>query len=177
MKMIVTVWPSVLLSLAAGGCALAPGPGERAPSFTCVLDSGERASMESLMGESGVVLYFFPDGETPGCVTERCELRNQLLGFQENGYRVVGVALDLDPPAIGYRPKDSTSIPVVHDKQRTVATLYNVPAGEWPFGWGRIQRTVFVISRDGLVQLRFEVPEPREPLETYRWRWEESEPF
>jgi peroxiredoxin Q/BCP len=49
--------------------------GKQAPDFTLRSDAGEDVSLAGLRGET-VVLYFYPQDDTPGCTKQACGLRD-----------------------------------------------------------------------------------------------------
>ena len=146
------------------GCAVGPGAGAKAPAFTAVLDTGEKAQFESLMGENGLILYFYPKDETPGCVKQACQFRDTLVDFTQRGYKVVGVSLDAPDVHKAFKEHHKLPFDLVSDPEKSIATLYNVPVTTSAEGSVGFKRTTFVISKDGVIRRRFEVPDPLEQV-------------
>jgi peroxiredoxin Q/BCP len=67
--------------------------GGPAPDFELATDTGERIRLSGLRGRP-VVLYFYPEDDTPGCTAQACELRDQYSLFRERGAVVLGVSPD-----------------------------------------------------------------------------------
>ena len=55
-----------------------PQSGEAAPDFELRDQDGELHSIEDYRGQ-WVALYFYPKDDTPGCTTEACEFRDDIL--------------------------------------------------------------------------------------------------
>ena len=52
--------------------------GKQAPDFTLQANNGETIKLSSLKG-TNIVLYFYPKDMTPGCTTEACDFRDQVV--------------------------------------------------------------------------------------------------
>ena len=50
--------------------------GSRAPHFTLTSSTGDVISLSDFLGNSNVVLYFYPKDMTPGCTAEACSFRD-----------------------------------------------------------------------------------------------------
>lgn len=68
--------------------------GKKAPSFKAVGSDGNTYSLVDLVKEKGLVLYFYPRDNTPGCTTEACDFRDNFEAIQKLGYNTVGVSKD-----------------------------------------------------------------------------------
>ena len=159
------LWMIALL-LVVSGCAMGPRPGQgdKAPSFTAALDTGDKVTLESLMGEKGMILYFYPKDETPGCIKQACGFRDKLIDFNKKGYDVVGVSQDTPESHKAFRLAHNLPFRLISDPERTIATLYNVPMATDPNGTVGFQRTTFVLSKDGVIRRRFEVEDPSQQV-------------
>lgn len=146
------------------GCAVSPSAGDKAPPFSAMLDSGEKAQFESLMGENGLILYFYPKDETPGCIKQACQFRDSLVEFTQRGYKVVGVSLDAPEAHKAFKEHHKLPFDLVSDPDKSIATLYNVPVATDPAGSVGYKRTTFVITKDGIIRRRFDVPDPLEQV-------------
>ena len=47
-------------------------PGDPAPDFTLVTDTGDEVTLSDLRGKK-VIVYFYPAAMTPGCTTQACD--------------------------------------------------------------------------------------------------------
>ena len=67
--------------------------GKKAPAFTLENENGEKVRLADYAGQ-WVVLYFYPEDDTPGCTTEACAYRDNIFAFEEIGATILGVSLD-----------------------------------------------------------------------------------
>lgn len=68
------------------GCQQPLRVGSVAPDFSGVTDEGKVIKLGDLMGDHGMVLYFYPKGETLGCVAQACAFRDRLGKLHDRGY-------------------------------------------------------------------------------------------
>lgn len=67
--------------------------GSKIPSFSIKDFEGIEIQSEDLLG-SPFVLYFYPKDETPGCTTEACGFRDNMISFDDLETLVFGVSPD-----------------------------------------------------------------------------------
>jgi len=151
--------------VAIAGCAVSPGVGEPAPDFTAKVAAGQPAKLADLMGPRGLILYFYPKDETPGCIDQACTFQAKLADFEKNGYDVVGVSLDTEASHEAFKSKYKLTYTLISDSDKKIATLYNVPLATDPQGTKGLKRTTFVIGKDGKILKRFDVPDPKKQVE------------
>jgi thioredoxin-dependent peroxiredoxin len=126
--------------------------GAPAPDFELATDTGERIRLSGLRGRS-VVLYFYPEDDTPGCTTQACELRDQYSLFRERGAVVLGVSPDDEASHARFREKYSLPFTLLADPGHRVADDYGVWVERNRYGRKSmgIERSTFVIDEHGNV--------------------------
>ena len=126
--------------------------GGPAPDFELATDTGERIRLSGLRGRP-VVLYFYPEDDTPGCTTQACELRDQYSVFRERGAVVLGVSPDDEASHARFRDKYSLPFTLLADPGHDVAEKYGVWVEKNNYGRKSmgIERSTFVIDQDGNV--------------------------
>jgi len=67
--------------------------GAIAPDFTLV-DQNNKSQTLSKMRGKWVVMYFYPKDETPGCTTEACNFRDNILSLRVKKAEVWGISVD-----------------------------------------------------------------------------------
>ncbi len=131
--------------------------GDVAPLFESVDQHGEQFSLASLRG-GGVVLYFYPKDNTPGCTLEAKSLRDGRDELAAMGYTIVGVSPDSVKSHQNFCAKHSLNFTLIADQNKSVAQAYGV-WGEKQF-MGRtvvgIRRTTFIIDPEGRIEKIFE---------------------
>lgn len=126
--------------------------GGPAPDFELASDGGERVRLSDLRGRP-VVLYFYPEDDTPGCTAQACELRDQYSLFPERGAVVLGVSPDDEASHARFREKYSLPFTLLADPGHRVANDYGVWVERNRYGRKSmgIERSTFVIDEDGNV--------------------------
>ncbi len=59
------------------------------------------------MKDSGVVLFFYPRANTPGCTKQACGFRDEYKKFQDAGYKVFGMSADKPKSQLNWKTKYS----------------------------------------------------------------------
>ena len=131
--------------------------GKKAPAFTLPDQDGKPVSLASLTARGPVVLYFYPKDSTPGCTVEACSFRDNLGAIRARGAQVVGVSADSTASHQKFIAKQSLNFPLLSDPSHTVTTAYGVYKKKSLYGreFMGIERTTFVIGRDGMVKQAF----------------------
>ena len=126
--------------------------GGPAPDFELATDTGERIRLSGLRGRL-VVLYFYPEDDTPGCTAQACELRDQYSLFRERGAVVLGVSPDDEASHARFREKYSLPFTLLADPGHRVADDYGVWVERNRYGRKSmgIERSTFVIDEHGNV--------------------------
>jgi peroxiredoxin Q/BCP len=127
--------------------------GATAPDFTLKSDRGEEVRLSGLRGKP-VVLYFYPQDDTPGCTREACAFRDRSADLRETGAVVLGVSPD-DVASHGkFRDKYSLNFPLLADTDHKVAETYGAWREKNMYGKVSmgIQRSTFLIDAAGTVR-------------------------
>ena len=67
--------------------------GTKAPSFKSTDQNGKPVSLTDYKGKK-IVLYFYPEDDTPTCTVQACNLRDNFGLLKKNGFVVLGVSPD-----------------------------------------------------------------------------------
>ncbi|MEI7012471.1 thioredoxin-dependent thiol peroxidase [Leptospira licerasiae] len=124
--------------------------GSKAPSFTALNQDGEKVSLKDLAGKKGLVLYFYPKDQTPGCTTEACDFRDNFARLKKEGYNVVGVSKDSVKSHQKFIEKQELNFTLLSDEDGSICEAFGV----WQLKkfMGRefmgILRTTFLIGTD-----------------------------
>ncbi len=151
--------------LVAAGCQLPLKVGSVAPDFSGVTDEGKAIKLSDLMGESGVVLYFYPKGETLGCVTQACAFRDRLGRLHEKGYAVTGISCDSVDWHKAFKAKHELPFTLIADSDGSIARRFDVPMEHKMLGGKAsllIDRRAFIINKERRIIQQFKVEDPEE---------------
>jgi len=127
--------------------------GATAPDFTLKSDRGQDVRLSALRGKP-VVLYFYPQDDTPGCTKEACAFRDRSSDLQATGAVVLGVSPD-DVASHGkFRDKYSLNFPLLADADHKLADTYGAWREKNMYGKKSmgIQRSTFLIDAEGKVR-------------------------
>jgi peroxiredoxin Q/BCP len=121
--------------------------GDPAPDFEARDQQGRGVRLSEILNTHHVVLIFYPADNTPVCTKQLCAVRDDWSKFQERGATVLGV----NPAGVSkharFADKHKFPFPVLSDEDSRIAEAYGAA------GLLFIQRTVYVIGRDGRVLL------------------------
>jgi thioredoxin-dependent peroxiredoxin len=119
--------------------------GVPAPDFEAPDQDGAPFRLSSLRG-SPVVLYFYPQADTPGCTIEAKGFQQHLGEFAAKGVRIVGVSVDDCPAQKAFATKYGLRFPLIADTTKEVSGRFGVLGPR-----GAARRVTFLIDRDGKV--------------------------
>ncbi len=128
--------------------------GQPAPDFTLPDQDGTPVTLSSLRGHK-VVLYFYPEADTPGCTTEACDFRDNLATLGGAGYTVYGVSRDDLPKLQSFAAAHGLSYPLLSDPDRRVHELYGTWGEKSLYGKTvtGVIRSTFVLDEAGDIVL------------------------
>ena len=122
--------------------------GDIAPAFSLHSQSGESVDLKTLIGKSGLVLYFYPKDNTPGCTTEARAFRDSYEAFRDMGAEVVGVSSDSVDSHRDFSAKCGLPFTILSDDGGRVRRQYGVPSS-----MGVIPgRVTYIIDAKGVVR-------------------------
>ena len=122
--------------------------GDRAPEFELPDETGAVRSLQGLLAEGPLVLYFYPAAMTPGCTAESCHFRDLQAEFAAVGAQRVGISTDAVERQKQFSDKYSFDFPLLSDPEGEVARRYGVRRN---LGLMPTKRVTFVIGTDGVV--------------------------
>ncbi|MGV3530692.1 MAG: thioredoxin-dependent thiol peroxidase [Flavisolibacter sp.] len=130
--------------------------GQKAPSFTGTDQNGEKVSLKDFIGKK-VVLYFYPQDDTPACTTQACNLRDNYALLKKKGLIVIGVSPDDEGSHQKFREKFNLPFPLLADPQHKIIEKYGVWGEKNLYGrkYVGLHRTTFVIDEDGKIEKIF----------------------
>ncbi|KAJ3209316.1 hypothetical protein HDU82_001018 [Entophlyctis luteolus] len=96
--------------------------------------------------ESGIVLFFYPKANTPGCTSQACNYRDNLDSFSSKGFKVFGVSMDSEKSLTNWKEKQKYQYDFVSDKDKAIIDLFGVGKPG-----GGIIRSHVVIAKGGSV--------------------------
>jgi len=126
--------------------------GDKVPHFKSEDDKGNSFDSDEFIGETPLVVYFYPKNFTPGCTKEACDFRDYYDNFKQMGYEVIGISSDSIQSHQRFKKKYNLPFLFLSDKNGKLRKLFGVK----PKLLGLLPgRETFVIDKEGVIQLRF----------------------
>ena len=132
---------------------LLPVIGKPAPDFTLPSTSGQPVSLRQFKGKKTVVLFFYPDDDTPSCTKEACGFRDLVAEFDKAGAVVLGISADAMDSHLAFQAKHRLPYELLSDVDAVASKAYGVWKQKNLYGnkFMGIERTTFVIDRTGRI--------------------------
>lgn len=126
--------------------------GMAAPAFSLPDQDGKRVSLQDFAGKK-LVLYFYPQDNTPTCTNQACNLRDNLHMLTAAGYHVVGVSPDTEVSHRKFIAKQGLNFPLLADVDKAMVEAYGVWAEKQMYGktYMGVLRTTFLIDEQGII--------------------------
>lgn len=140
-----------------------PEPGEQAPPFEGVTQTGETISLSDYRGQK-IALYFYPKDNTAGCTKQACNLRDEYQHLQDDDIAVIGVSADPVESHKEFADKYDLPFPLISDPDRRILEAYGVWGERNLYGrkFMGIFRTTFLIDEDGVIKKVIKRPKVKE---------------
>ncbi len=119
--------------------------GTQAPAFTLPDADGTDVSLDDLIAEGPLVLYFYPADFTPGCTKEACAIRDMHGDLLASGLRIVGVSPQDGDSHQRFAEQHELPFPLLSDVGKRVIKDYDL---DGPLGFG-VRRGTYLIDSDG----------------------------
>ncbi len=121
--------------------------GTQAPAFTLPDADGTDVSLDDLIAEGPLVLYFYPADFTPGCTKEACAIRDMHGDLLASGLRIVGVSPQDGDSHQRFAEQHELPFPLLSDEGKRVIKDYDL---DGPLGFG-VRRGTYLIDADGVI--------------------------
>lgn len=107
--------------------------------------------------EQGLILYFYPKDNTPGCTNQAIDFTEHLIDFLSLGYVVIGVSRDSTKSHENFICKQNLQIPLISDTDEKLCQYFEVMKEKNMFGKTAVgvERSTFVFDNQG--QLKYEL--------------------
>ncbi|MEQ9376520.1 MAG: thioredoxin-dependent thiol peroxidase [Imperialibacter sp.] len=127
--------------------------GDKAPDFEVSDQNGKTVKLSDFQGKK-VVLYFYPQDNTPTCTVEACNLRDNYSVLKAKGYEVLGVSPDSAKKHTNFIKKFSLPFTLLADTDNKIIESYGLWAEKTTFGrtYMGVLRTTFIIDEKGIIE-------------------------
>jgi peroxiredoxin Q/BCP len=127
--------------------------GDPAPSFDLLDQYGNRVRLEDFRGRK-LLVYFYPEADTPGCTTQSCSVRDHRQDLAGIGTDAVGISPDLPEKQLAFDRKYGLGFPLLSDPDHATAEAWGT--------WGEktrngrtsvgIIRSAFLVDEEGRIE-------------------------
>jgi len=150
--------------------------GSKAPAFKGKDQNGKVVSLSGYKGKK-VVLFFYPEDDTPTCTIQACNLRDNFGLLKKNGFVVLGVSPDEEKKHKKFEAKYDLPFTLVADTDHTIIDQYGVWGEKQLYGrnYMGLHRTTFLIDEKGVIQKIFTRPKNKQHAEEILKAWSEIE--
>ena len=121
--------------------------GDLAPTFEGKDQSGNSLSLEALLSNGPVLLYFYPADFTPICTAQACAFRDRQEALTDVSLQIVGVSPQSEGSHQRFADTYDLGFPLIPDQNKQIIKAYGV---DGPFGIG-VRRATYLIGVDGRI--------------------------
>lgn len=125
--------------------------GDKLPTFSGLNQDGEKIKSSDFKGKK-LVVFFYPQANTPTCTVEACNLRDNYSELEKAGYKLLGISADSVKKQKNFHTKYSFPYDVIADENREIIEKFGVWQEKKTFGktyMGTV-RTTFIFDEDGI---------------------------
>ncbi len=120
--------------------------GDKIPSFQLKDQSGENFDVDQYIGNTAMVIYFYPKDDTPGCTKEACSFRDSYEAFTDKNIKVIGISSDDVESHKNFAAKYNLPFTLLADTESEVRDLFGVKNNAFGLIPGRV---TYVIDQKG----------------------------
>jgi len=126
--------------------------GNPVPDFTAPSTGDKSIQLSDYKGKY-VLLYFYPKDNTPGCITEGQNFRDNIAQFEKFNTVILGVSRDSVRVHEGFKSKQNFPFDLLSDKEEQLCNLFDVIKTKNMYGKKvlGIERSTFLIDPDGVL--------------------------
>ena len=140
--------------------------GKKAPAFTGKDQNGNPVSLADYKGQK-IVLFFYPEDDTPTCTVQACNLRDNFSLLKKNGFTVLGISPDEEKKHKKFEAKYNLPFTLIADANHTIIDKYGVWGEKQLYGrtYMGLHRTTFLIDEKGIIRKIFLKPKSKQHTE------------
>jgi len=146
--------------------------GDKAPVFKGIDQNENKISLADYQGKK-VVLFFYPEDDTPTCTIQACNLRDNYALLKQHGFEVIGVSPDDAKSHKKFEKKFNLPFTLIADPKHSILEKYGVWDQKQMFGhkYMGVLRTTFVIDEKGVIRKIFLRPKNKAHAEEIIKAW------
>ncbi len=147
--------------------------GQKAPAFKGPDQNGKPVSLSGLKGKK-IVLYFYPQDNTPTCTEQACNLRDNFGLLKNKGFTVIGISPDEIEKHKKFKEKFQLPFSLIADPGHTIIDKYGVWGEKQLYGrkYMGLHRTTFLIDEKGVIRKIFLKPKSKNHTDEILRSWD-----
>ena len=140
--------------------------GDKAIAFKGKDQNGNTVQLKDFKGQK-VVLYFYPEDNTPTCTVQACNLRDNYAMLQKHGFTIIGISPDTASKHKSFETKFELPFTLIADIEHAIIDTYGVWGEKQMYGrkYMGLYRTTFVINEKGIIKKIFLKPKSKQHAE------------
>lgn len=148
--------------------------GDKAPDLKAKDQNNNIIELKNFKGKK-VVLYFYPEDDTPTCTIQACNLRDNYGLLKKEGFEVIGVSPNDSKSHKKFEQKFQLPFTLLEDPQHKIIDKYGVWGEKNLYGrkYMGLHRTTFVIDEKGIIKKIFLKPTNKKHAEQIIASWKE----
>ncbi|AYZ14446.1 thioredoxin-dependent thiol peroxidase [Chryseobacterium arthrosphaerae] len=125
--------------------------GDKLPEFEGINQDGETVSSSKLIGKK-LVIFFYPQANTPTCTVEACNLSDNYSKLEKAGFQLLGISGDTVKKQKNFHSKFAFPYDLIADENRDIIEKFGVWQEKKTFGktYMGIVRTTFIFDENGV---------------------------
>jgi len=146
--------------------------GQKAPAFTGKDQNGKAISLKDYLGKK-VVIYFYPQDDTPTCTVQACNLRDNYVLLKKEGFTIIGISPDAEAKHKKFETKYNLPFTLIADDKLKIIEKYNVWGEKKLYGraYMGLHRTTFLLDEKGIIKHLFLKPKSKQHAEEIIEAW------
>ena len=146
--------------------------GQKAPAFTGKDQNGKAISLKDYLGKK-VVIYFYPQDDTPTCTVQACNLRDNYALLKKEGFTIIGISPDAEAKHKKFETKYNLPFTLIADDKLKIIEKYNVWGEKKLYGraYMGLHRTTFLLDEKGIIKHLFLKPKSKQHAEEIIEAW------
>ncbi|KAA2221489.1 thioredoxin-dependent thiol peroxidase [Chryseobacterium sediminis] len=125
--------------------------GDKLPEFEELNQDGETITSSKLIGKK-LVVFFYPQANTPTCTVEACNLSDNHTKLKKAGFQLLGISGDSVKKQKNFHSKFAFPYDLIADENRNIIEKFGVWQEKKTFGktYMGIVRTTFIFDENGI---------------------------
>ncbi|CAI9085535.1 peroxiredoxin [Candidatus Methylacidiphilum fumarolicum] len=100
--------------------------GADVPDVIAVDQDGNSIPLQSIAKKGTFLFYFYPKADTPGCIKEACNLRDNYKMLIDHGIKIFGISMDTKEAQKNFKEKYHLPFPLLADPEGKLVEKFGV---------------------------------------------------